>query len=155
MPNPRAHRRRLHLLARRLPDEHPKCRAMADSSDADHESSSPERGHLWLFAGEVAEEAVEAIDVEGLRAGDPLEAAVDAERIGAALGRPLGRALAQRAVGDAVDEYAGRLEREVAGRVGARDCRAALERADLEVLPDSLAGSSHLAPGKSPQSGED
>lgn len=130
---------------------------MADSSDADPESSPRlEEGLQLLFAAGVAEEAVEAVDLEALRAGDPLEDAVDAERLGAALGRPVGRALAQRVVGDAaVDGYAGLVVREAAGRAGARACRVALERADPDALPDVPPGLSRFAPGEAPRSGED
>lgn len=130
---------------------------MADSSDADPESSPRlEKGLQLLFAAEVAEEAVEAVDLEALRAGDPLKDAVDAERLGAALGRPVGRALAQRVVGDAaVDGYAGLVAREAAGRAGARACHVALERADPDALPDAPPGLSRFALGEAPRSGED
>lgn len=116
---------------------------MADLSDTGPESPRLETGLKLLFAAEVAQEAASAVDLEALRAGDPLEEAVDAERLGAALGRPVGRALAQRAVGEATSEgYAGLVAREVAGRAGARVCRAAVERADADAidrLPVDLA----------------
>ena len=130
---------------------------MADSSDVDRGSSPRlEQGLQLLFAAEVAEEAVEAVDLDALRAGTPLEEAVDADRLGAALGRPVGRALAKRAVGDAAaDGYAGLLAREVAGRAGARACRVALERANPDALQDSLSRLSRLAPGEATSSGDD
>jgi hypothetical protein len=112
---------------------------MADSSDVGNESSPRlEKGLQLLFAAEVAEEAVDAVDLQALRAGAAVEEAVDPERLGSALGRPVGRALAQRAVGDAAEGYVGVLVREAVGRAGARACRVALERVDAEALALSL-----------------
>lgn len=127
---------------------------MADSPDTGSEPSPRlEQGLQLLFAAEVAEEAYDAVDVEALRDGAPLEEALDPERLGSALGRPVGRALVRRALGDAADDgYAGLIVREAASRAGARACRAAVERADAlpEALPEGLAPSlSRFAPNGS------
>lgn len=82
-----------------------------------------------VMAAEVLGEALEAIDVEALSAGASLEQAVDAERLGVALGRPAGHLLARRVVGDAAgDGLAGTVAREAGRRAGARAVSVAVER---------------------------
>jgi hypothetical protein len=127
---------------------------MADPADTGRESSPRlEKGLQLLFAAEVAEEAVDAVDMQAVRAGAPVDDAVDPEQLGSALGRPLGRALAHRAVGDvAADGYPGMKIREAAGPAGARACRVALERVDADTLPVSLSPS---VPGFAPSGSRD
>ena len=86
-------------------------------------------GFELVMAAEVLGDALEAIDIEALRGGASLEQAVDADRLGAALGRPVGHLLARRMVGDAAgDGIAGTVAREAAGRAGARAVRVAVDR---------------------------
>lgn len=86
-------------------------------------------GFELVMAAEVLGDALEAIDIEALRSGASLEQAVDAERLGVALGRPAGHLLARRVVGDAAgDGLAGTVAREAAGRAGARAVRVAVDR---------------------------
>lgn len=107
-------------------------RSPFDASPGGSTESSLDRldtGLELVMAAEVIGEALEAIDVEALRAGASLEEAVDAERLGAAIGRPAGHLLARRMVGDAAgDGLAGTVAREAAGRAGARAVSVAVER---------------------------
>lgn len=107
-------------------------RSPFDASSGGSTESSLDRldtGLELVMAAEVIGEALEAIDVEALRAGASLEEAVDAERLGAAIGRPAGHLLARRVVGDAAgDGLAGTVAREAAGRAGARAVSVAVER---------------------------
>lgn len=88
-----------------------------------------ETGFELLLAAEVVGDALEAVDFEDLRTGASLEQAVDAQQLGAALGRPAGHVLARRAIGDAAgDGLAGRVAREAGSRAGARVVSVAVER---------------------------
>ena len=101
------------------------------SPDGNTESSLDglETGLEPVMAAEILVDALEAIDVEALRAGASLEQAVDADRLGAALGRPAGHLLARRVVGDtAGDGLVETVAREAAGRAGARAVSVAIER---------------------------
>lgn len=106
-------------------------RSLFDVAGGDESSSTDtlETGLELLLAAEVVDDVLEAVDFDALRAGAPLERAVDAETLGAALGRPAGHLLARRAIGDAVgDGLAGTVAREAGGRAGARVVRVAVER---------------------------
>ena len=101
------------------------------ASDGDDGSSTDalETSFELLLAAEVVGDALEAVDFDALRAGVPLEQAVDAETLGAAIGRPAGHLLARRAIGDAAGGgLAGTVAREAGGRAGARVVQVAVER---------------------------
>lgn len=113
---------------------------MADSSlfdvvagsDADGTRDRLDAGSELLLVAQVASDAIEAVDVDELRAGGGLEEALDAEHLGAALGRPAGHLLVRRTVGvDADEGLAVAVAREAAGRAGARAARVAVERFDF------------------------
>lgn len=106
-------------------------RSLLDVASGGDESSTDtiETSLELLLAAEVVGDALEAVDFDALRAGAPLERAVDAETLGAALGRPAGHLLARRVIGDSVgDGLAGTVGREAGGRAGARVVRVAVER---------------------------
>lgn len=133
--SPRVHTLALHLRARRLSGTQPKPSVMADSSlldvTVDSSGAVPDRlesSAELLLAAEVAGDALAAVDLEAL-GSEPLSAAVDAERLGAALGRPAGHLVVRRVVGeDAADGLAGAVAREAAGRACARATRVAVQR---------------------------
>lgn len=125
------------MRARRLSPVKPNLQAMEDRSPfdvpTDGSTGSPfdelDAGLELVMAAEVLGDALEAIDVQAIRAGASLDQAVDAERLGVALGRPAGHLLARRVVGDAAgDGIAGTVAREAAGRAGARAVRVAVDR---------------------------
>jgi hypothetical protein len=102
---------------------------VASDGDAGSSADTLETGFELLLAAVVVGEALAAVDFDALRAGAPLERAVDADTLGAALGRPAGHLLARRAIGDAAgDGLAGTVGREAGARVGARVVEIAVER---------------------------
>lgn len=107
-------------------------RSLFDVAGGGDESSSTdtlEMGFELLLVAEVAGDVLEAVDFDALRDGTSFEEAVDAESLGAGLGRPAGHLLARRAIGDAAgDGLAGTVAREAGGRAGARVVRVAVER---------------------------
>lgn len=92
-----------------------------------------ESGLNALFAVELAEEVLEAVDFEALESGAPPEEVLDREQLRATMGEPVGRVLARavasRAVGGGLP---GVLGRELAGRAGATLLRGVLEDVDAE-----------------------
>lgn len=93
-----------------------------------------ETGLGLLFAADVAGDVLDAIDLEKLRAGEPVDRAVDVERLGGALGQPAGRLIARGLLRDvARGSLGGVIVREIAGQAGARAVRSAIERADGEA----------------------
>lgn len=106
---------------------------MSDASD--EKLARIERGLNALFAAEVVEEILAAVDFEAILADAPAEDPVDVERLASTLGRPLGRALAAKFVDDA--GAAGILTRivvsEFAGRVASRALEVATENLDGEA----------------------
>ena len=113
---------------------------MSDASD--ERLARIEQGLNALFAAEIVEEILAAVDFEAILADAPAEDPVDVERLASTLGRPLGRALAAKFVDDA--GAAGILTRivvsEFTGRVASRALEMATENLDGEaraVAPDS------------------
>ena len=104
---------------------------MSDASD--EKLARIEQGLNALFAAEVVEEILAAVDFEAILADAPAEDAVDVERLASTLGRPLGRALAAKFVDDA--GAAGILTRVVVGEFTGRVASRA-----LEVATESLDG---------------
>lgn len=106
---------------------------MSDASD--EKLARIEQGLNALFAAEVVEEILAAVDFEAILADAPAEDPVDVERLASTLGRPLGRALAAKFVDDA--GAAGILTRivvsEFAGRVASRALEVATENLDGEA----------------------
>jgi len=123
---------------------------MSDST-GDERLEQIERGLDLLFATEVAKEILEAIDFEAILAAEPAEDPVDVDRLAAALGRPVGRVLAQRVLGES--GATGLAGRTVGGRVGGRvaeeTVRIAVENVDtgevveriVELDEETLPGS--------------
>lgn len=106
-------------------------RSLFDVAGGDESSSTDtlETGLELLLAAGIVDDVLEAVDFDALRAGASLEEAVDAETLGAALGRPAGHLLARRAIGDSAgDGLAATVAREAGGRAGARVVRVAVER---------------------------
>lgn len=98
-----------------------------------------EKGFDALFAVELIEDVMAAIDFEALEAGAPPEEVFDREQLRATMGEPVGRVVAREIAGRAVGGgLAGVLGREVAGRAGAAVGRALLEEADPDAALDPL-----------------
>lgn len=89
-----------------------------------------------LFATQVAEEVFEAVNFEALRAGEPINQAVDLDHLTRTIGQPAGRLLARelarQAPGGKVTEVLGR---EIGGLAAAFVFQRILEEAD----PDAAA----------------
>lgn len=106
---------------------------MSDASD--EKLARIEQGLNALFAAEVVEEILAAVDFEAILADTPAEDPVDVERLTSALGRPLGRVLAAKFVDDA--GAAGILTRvvvsEFTGRIASRALEVATESLDGEA----------------------
>lgn len=99
-----------------------------------------ESGFHALFAVEVTEEVLSAVDLAGLLAEEPVDRVVDLEELATAVGRPTGRLLGQRLVRNAIGGgVAGVVGREIAGRAGGALVRAALEEADPATARAALA----------------
>lgn len=112
---------------------------MSDST-GDGRLERIERGLDLLFATEVAKEILEAVDFEAILAAEPAEDPVDVDRLAAALGRPVGRVLAQRVLGES--GTTGLAGRTVGGRVGGRvaeeTVRIAVENVDTGEVVERL-----------------
>lgn len=103
--------------------------------DADDGTDRIDRGLNALFAAEVTSDVLEAIDVDALAAGEPIDRAVDVDALASALGKPAGRLAAEgllRRTG--AGGVAGIVVREAVTRVGARALERALVEADVEEL---------------------
>jgi len=98
-----------------------------------------ESGLDALVVVDVARELLEAVDVEALQSGAPVEEAVDDERLRQAIGGPVGRLAARRIADRATGGgLAGLVGREVAGRIGSAAVRRAVKRVDPEALAAAL-----------------
>lgn len=99
-----------------------------------------EQGLNALFATEVAAEVLEAVDFEAILSDQPVEDPVDVEHLADALGRPVGRILANRVVGGS--GASGLVARTVASEVGSRvtagTFRVAVENVDTEAVTEAL-----------------
>lgn len=114
---------------------------------ADDALGKVESGLNALFAVELAEEVLEAIDFGALESGAPPEEVLDREQLRATLGEPVGRVLAREVAGRAVGGgLAGVLGRELAGRVGATLVRELLEDLDPETASTALGEPSAWEP---------
>lgn len=100
-----------------------------------------EQGLNVLFATEVAREIIEAIDFEEILAEQPTEDPVDVDKLANALGKPVGRYLAHRAVGSGgVSGVAGRkVGSEVGGRVAAETVAIVAENVEPTTITDTAA----------------
>ena len=99
-----------------------------------------ERGLDAIFATEVAREILEAVDFEAILADEPADDPVDVDRLADAVGRPVGRFLAQRVIGGS---GAGGVAKravgsEVGGRVAGAALRTAAEYVDTERATERL-----------------
>ena len=112
---------------------------MTDSPDAQR-LERIEDGLDVLFASEVAREVFAAVDFRAILADEPATDPVDVDRLAEAIGRPLGRALAQYIVdGNGKIGVAKRaLGSEVGSRVAAETVSAALEHVDVEAAVETL-----------------
>lgn len=110
-------------------------------SDDDGPLGLVDSGLNALFATQVAEEVFEAVDFEALRAGAPIDRAVDVEHLTRTVGQPAGRLLARelarQAPGGKVTELLGR---EVGGVAAAFLLRRLLEGIDPEGAAAVLDG---------------
>jgi hypothetical protein len=114
-----------------IPGPHAGIDAAEDALD------NVEKGFDALFAVELIEDVMAAIDFEALEAGAPPEEVFDREQLRATMGEPVGRVVAREVAGRAVGGgLAGVLGREVAGRAGAAVGRALLEEVDPDAALD-------------------
>ncbi|SEP06038.1 hypothetical protein SAMN04487948_11279 [Halogranum amylolyticum] len=121
---------------------------MTDTSD-DRRLERIEQGLEVLFASEVAREVFAAVDFEALLADEPAVDAVDVDRLAGAIGRPLGRAIAQYVVdSDGTVGVAKRaLGSEIGSRIAAETFRAATENVDVEAVVETLVELDEESPG--------
>lgn len=108
---------------------------MTDATD--ERIDSIERGLDALFATEVASEVLEAVDFEAIMAEEPAQDPVDVERLAEALGRPVGRALAQYVVGGS--GASGVAKRAIGSELGQRAAATGVRVAVDHVDPDAVA----------------
>lgn len=90
-----------------------------------------------VFAAEVARELMEAIDFEAILRDEATMEAVDVEKLGDAIGRPLGRLLVRRMVDSegTLGVASKRLGSAAGGRIASEGLRALIEN----VEPDTVA----------------
>lgn len=119
------------------------------SDTPDEKLARIERGLNALFAAEVVEDILEAVDFEALLSDEPVDDPVDVERLASALGRPLGRVLAARVVDNG--GLAGALTKtvgsEFGSRVASRALRVAAENLDADDGATNLAALEDALPG--------
>lgn len=122
--------------------------ALIMTDPSDDTMARVKQGLDALFAAEVVEEILAAVDFEAILAEEAAEDPVDVQRLTGALGRPLGKFLANRIFdGDGasgVIKHA--LGTEVGGRAIGRALEVAVERIDLEAAATELAAFDAGAP---------
>lgn len=99
-----------------------------------------EQGLDVLFASEVARDVLAAVDFEAILADDPATDPVDIDRLAEAIGRPLGRVLAQYVVdgGGKIGVAKRALGSEVGSRIAAETVRTATENVDVDAAVETL-----------------
>ncbi len=112
---------------------------MTDSTTAER-LDRIERGLDALFAAEVSEAILEAVDFEAILADQPADDPVDVERLAEALGRPVGRMLARTVIsGSGTTGVAKRaIGSEVGGRVASKSLQVAVDTVDLDQAAERL-----------------
>jgi hypothetical protein len=112
---------------------------MSDTS-GDERLERIKQGLDVLFASEVARDVLAAVDFEAILADEPATDPVDIDRLAEAIGRPLGRALAQYVVdGSGKVGVAKRaLGSEVGSRIAAETVRTATENVDVDAAVATL-----------------
>jgi hypothetical protein len=112
---------------------------MTDSTTAER-LDRIERGLDALFAAEVSEAILEAVDFEAILADQPADDPVDVERLAEALGRPVGRMLARTVIsGSGTTGVAKRaIGSEVGGRVASKTLQVAVDTVDLDEATERL-----------------
>lgn len=123
---------------------------MSDSPD-DERLSNLERGVETIFAADVANDVLAAIDFETLLSDQPIDQAIDVDLLADAIGRPLGRIVAGRLVGSGgLTGLAGRtVATEVGGRAIAETIRVAADQVDPDAVDGAAESVDDAAPGPS------
>ncbi|WP_143085664.1 hypothetical protein [Halogranum rubrum] len=113
---------------------------MSDTNSKSTRMKRIEQGLNVVFTAQVTKEVLAAVDFEAILAGDPARDAVDVDRLAEAVGRPLGRALAQYVFDDGgkFDVVKRALGSEIGSRIAAETFRTATENVDIDAVIETL-----------------